>query len=152
MGELLPLLAYPPLATMVREFSGDDVFAWLATACSHRAVGPCVAAALREADYWHGVWADFVADNLIRAVEDAALDAFVLRHHHSQDYFGFAEPMPLSNGLAEPGPPSDDGGFLGLFADEGWPLALAGEGPHRSRPVRTYGWAARRAHRSYAYW
>ena len=67
----------------------------------------------------------------MQAVEEAALDEFVWRYHHSEDYY-------------EPGPTSGAGGPFQLYASEGWPLHFSDsdEPPQadRSRPARTFGW------------
>ena len=67
----------------------------------------------------------------VSTLEDAALDEFVRRYHHGEDYYG-------------PGPSSGAGGPFQLYASEGWPLHLSDseESPQadRSRPARTFGW------------
>ena len=88
MGELLPLLSSAPLADILRSFTDDDVYASLGTTCSQSAVGPCITDALQQARYWHGVWLEHEGEKIMQAAEDAALDAFVRRQHHAEDYYG----------------------------------------------------------------
>ena len=81
-------MSYAPLADILRSYTGDDTYAWLATTTSPRVIGPYILDALQQARYWYYEWLEYEGEKLMQAAEDAALDDFVRRQHHAEDYYG----------------------------------------------------------------
>ena len=77
MGELLPLLSYPPFADLLRSSTSDGVYASLQRTTSPRILGPFVSDALEQALFWFHEWLELEGDKLMQAAVDAALDDFV---------------------------------------------------------------------------